>query len=342
MSTRRLKPSRIGYTNEQVPWHYGWNPGGYGCSNNCPRCWARRQGRRMKGRCDDCAEFRVHSHPERLCEPANTKKPGVVLCNFTCDTFDRQRPDEQIGAVLGAADCAPQHTYVWLTQQAGRVAAFLAGRLLVREYPQNWYLGLTLRTQAEADEKWPVFSQIPGNLWISYEPAWSGIELRKWVGGPGNDGLSDDPQGHCWRCGCEWGDDDHECPEGFQNGLCGVICGHDNRKGAPGTDTLDHIRSVVRQCEAAGVNVFVKQIWILKCRRCGTIHDERQSFPSDKGWPAEHRENDGCHACMGAPLRWKLLRASHPDEYALYPADLRRRELPWRMPEDSTRSNPDV
>lgn len=76
-------------------------------------------------------------------------------------------------------------------------------------------------------------------------------------------------------------------------GIGGLIVGHDNRRGAPGTETLDHIRSVAQQCKAAGLPVFIKQLW-RNLRGMSTF-----------------------------------LRASHPDEYALFPADLKLRELPW-------------
>ena len=58
---------------------FGWNPGGCGCSNGCDGCWARVKVAPRVGRindCDDCKNFRVHFHPERLGDPAKRKKPG--------------------------------------------------------------------------------------------------------------------------------------------------------------------------------------------------------------------------------------------------------------------------
>jgi len=34
-----MTKSKIGYVNDKVPWYYGWNPGGFGCSGGCEGCW---------------------------------------------------------------------------------------------------------------------------------------------------------------------------------------------------------------------------------------------------------------------------------------------------------------
>lgn len=260
-----MAKSKIGYTNDKVSWYYGWNPGGFGCSGGCECCWARPLGRRMS--CPDCKAFRVHLHPERLDWPARTRTPGVVLVNFTCDTFDRQRDIKQVSHIAWATERADHHVYVWLTQNAERALWVLrkSDPLCTRVRP-NHYFGCTIRTQAESDERLPVFLQIPGKLWLSLEPLCSDIALC-------------DQRAGAWI-------------RSYGDRVKGVIVGHDNRQGAPGTDTLKHIRSVVEQCKAAGVAVYVKQI-----------------------------HHDG-----------KFLRASHPHEYAMFPPDLKQRELPWAMP----------
>ena len=260
-----MNKSKIGYTNDQygnepgkVP-VYGWNPGGFGCTGGCKCCWARPLGKRQAHNCEKCANFEVHIHPERLPWPAKKKKPGVVLVNFTCDTWDPARSGMlERDAMLEAAHQAPHHTYVWLTQHPERIKWLTPA-------PPNWYFGCTIRTQAEADERLPIFLDIPGNLWLSMEPLWGAIAVN---------------------------DEQAGARLASYGNLKGIIVGHDNRRRAPGTDTLDHIRSVVQQCKAAGVSVYVKQI-----------------------------QHQG-----------RFLRASHPDEFQLYPADLQVRDLPWSMP----------
>lgn len=289
-----MAKSRIGYTNDKVPWYYNFNPSGFGCSGGCEGCWARKLGKRMS--CPDCKAFKVHIHPERLDWPAKTKKPGVVLVNFTCDTFDPARSRSQISQICSAMASAPQHQYVMLTQQAQVAQVEFGGDAFPAGWPENWHLGLTIRNQAEAIERLGPFLQIPGKLWLSLEPLWKPAwlhqaltpeRMEQWPADTNADALvvSENYPSIYTRTKVI-----KEAPR-----IKGVIVGHDNRRGAPGTDTLIHIRSVVEQCKAAGVACYVKQIWYHKPE-----------------WDELF-----------------FLRASHPDEYALYPADLKHRDLPW-------------
>lgn len=278
-----MSKSGIGYTNDKVTWYWKWEPCGYGCSAHCmaPRkCWAEQQAPRQRRHCPDCADFKVHFHEDRLGRPAKTKKPGFTLTGFHADMFDLMRSRAQISQICSAMAEAPHHQYIMLTQQAQRAWAEFASPALLQGWPQNWYLGCTIRSQAEAKERLGPFLQIPGKLWVSYEPAWEAVDFHDafYVG---------------------YSEEDKRRVK-YGGVIHGVIVGHDNRRGAPGTDTLDHIRSVVQQCKAAGVNVFVKQIWDVRPEEVGR-----------------------------AKRGFQFLRASHPAEYALYPADLKLRDLPW-------------
>jgi protein gp37 len=263
--SNRMGRSRIGYMgigadSRPVDWYYGWNPGGLGCSNGCDGCWSQELSSRFGSvyGCKKCARFEVHLHEERLCQPANTKKPGLVLVNFTCDTFDPWRSGHDVQSILSAAHAAPCHSYVWLTQQPDWMEQQTRPEALNERLPRNWYMGLTIRNQAEADARLAILLQIRGKLWISYEPAWKPVDF--------------------------FGEN--------LEALAGVIIGHDNRREALGSDTLYHIRSVAEQCQAAAVNVFVKQIW----------------------------------------LKGRFLRANLPEEFAKFPDDLKLNTLPWSAP----------
>ena len=291
---RRLTRSNIGYVGPDGVKPYSWNVGGFGCSNiaDCPGCYAKAMCRRS--RCPDCAAFKVHSHPERLCEPANTRKPGVVLVDFLSDWCDPNRPDEDWFAVMLAYATAQDrgHVYVTLTKQVSRLKALLGS--IPGMTDDDMFHGLTIRHQQDADAKLPVFLSIPGKLWISYEPAWGPVNFQYIRTGPdqpmhGHPDVTWHPCGNALRKPKSPEPGAEVIVPARWHGIEGMIIGHDNRRGAPGTDTLDHIRDAVRQCKAAGVKVYCKQIW-------------------HKG---------------------KLLRANHPEEYAQYPHDLKWRQLPW-------------
>jgi len=224
-----------------------WNPCGFGCSKGCDGCWAKAMAPRMSAVCQYCADFRVHLHKERLDWPSRRRKPCTILVNFTCDTFDAFRPRGELARMLAAADAAPQHTFIWLTKNPELMAIWAEGT----DYASNgnWYFGVTIRDQADWDAKRQDFLSISGKKWISYEPAQGGVD---------------------WSAACSASSSVGLVP------ICGIIVGHDNRRGAPGTDTLDHIYSTVAQCAAAGVAAYVKQLWI-----DGTLRHRPEYFPEE-------------------------------------------------------------
>ena len=250
--------SKIGYTNEQVPWYYGWNPGGFGCSGGCDGCWARPLARLSK--CEKCRNNEVHLHEERLTQPADTEKPGVVLVNFTNDWLDRKRSSNDVITFCEHLErlmrFVPSHTYITLTKNASWLLG-LAEINQVRANP-HIYHGLTIRNQQEADEKLPTFLRVPGNLWLSLEPINGPINLTKYLATTYN------PSNGMGYCNAQ------------VLAIRGCIIGHDNRKGAPGTETLEHIRSVVQQCKAAHVPCYVKQLWV-----DGKLRHDPKDFPED-------------------------------------------------------------
>jgi len=259
-----MNRSQIGYDGE----HFACNSGGTACSNNCPGCWSRlKVAPRMQ--CRECRDNVVHLHPERLKKMVARKKPATILHNFTCDTFDKQRPMVEIGTILSSAVDAPQHTHIFLTQQTDiddRWQQYFTRR-------PNWYFGCTIRDQQDAAERLGDFLEITGNRWISYEPAWEGIP---WVEAAacvhcGGTGACHDPYTNeaceCQACG----------GVGIERHFVeGIIIGHDNRKGAPGTDTLNHIYSAVEQAKAAGIKIYIKQLWV-----AGKFCKKAEQFPAD-------------------------------------------------------------
>ncbi len=236
-----LRRSSIGYVDPNDPRPvYEWEPCGYGCSGGCECCWARRNARRQVKNCPRCARFEVHFHPERLLGPSETKKPGIVLTCFHADLFDPQRCGDDIASVRLVTTYPPFHTYVLLTQQPAEMAKWTTGASYTSAW-KNCYFGVTIRTQADADTREYMMRFSKGHQWLSAEPLHEDIVL-------GSDVM----------------------------GIRGVIVGQDRYKGAPGTETLDHIRSVVRQCQEAHVPVYVKQLWI-----DGRLCHDPADFPPD-------------------------------------------------------------
>lgn len=218
-----MRKSKIGYSIDGEPVYLGWKPQ-MGCTAGCPTCWARRQVKRYP--CPDCNTFEPHVHQERMDEPENRKKAALILANFEADWMDPHFTDEDIDSVFFSMAVAPWHTFITLTQRPER----LRGRFYRRELFKNVYFGLTIRTQAEADERLPIFLKIPGKLWLSIEPIWEPLLIR---------------------------------PDLATGKICGVIVGHDSKRAYRGTasECEAAITAIRRQCTAAGVPCFIKQVW---------------------------------------------------------------------------------
>jgi len=196
----------------------------------------------------------------------------------------KERSDDQIQQILEGIDAwegEVEHTVVFLTKNAHMAERFASE--FGWRFNRSWFLGLTVRTQQEADAKLPILSGIKGNLWLSLEPLWGSIDKL-----------------HKAFSACKH--------------IKGVIVGHDNRGTCDAAkdvlDGLGNIRSVVRQCQDAGIPVYVKQLWTYTCDGCGR---------------SEHDPDSGCHGEHNHSLRMTRL----PERF---PSDLQFRNLPWSMP----------
>ena len=291
---KQLARSKIGYDNEIFNNHggipiYGWNPFGFGCSKGCPDCWARKLAKRMS--CEKCRNFEVHMHKERLYVPIDTQKPGIELCKFTNDWLDDERDADQIRRFICVTRYyTTRHFYITLTQNVKRLVNCVLNNLYWNKEtyrPERFYHGLTIRNQADADEKLPIFLQIPEKKWISYEPAQEGIDwglTRRPIDGDYHGYAGDGPI-------------DYVITKRAQQ-LQGIIVGHNRYKGAAGTETLDHIRSAVLQCENAGVNVYVKQLWIdgKLCKNSDEFPEDlrQRVLPWEEAFESQLTQHGGC------------------------------------------------
>jgi protein gp37 len=124
-----------------------------GCRHGCLYCYAAAMAKRYG------KSFEPHFHPERLGQPFNTKKPGVVFVTNIGDIFSPGVKEEWREHVRAACDAAPWHTYLWLTKDPPRYTLDW-GR-------SNWWLGATITGPEDfyKREVWAGF-----NRWYSYEP----------------------------------------------------------------------------------------------------------------------------------------------------------------------------
>lgn len=169
--------------------------------------------------------------PSALDKPLKRKKPTMY---FVCSMGDFLHPtvyQSWLHEVLNVVRITPQHTYQFLTKRPERFFEYewkcaKYGFDYSEKLPDNLWLGVTAENQAMADKRIPILKQIPAAVrFVSVEPMLEGVEI----------------------------------PNTVLRKLDWVIIGAEsgpNRRPC----RMEWVESVVDQCKAAGVPVFVKQI----------------------------------------------------------------------------------
>jgi protein gp37 len=132
--------------------------------------------------------------PNKLDKPLHWRKPRKIFVCSMSDLFHEKVPFEFIDDVFTTIFNAQQHTYQILTKRIKRMAEYFSaiqdgwidfGENRDSPPPFVW-LGVTVSTQAEADEKIPILLQMPAAVrFVSIEPMLEGIDITPYL----SDGL---------------------------------------------------------------------------------------------------------------------------------------------------------
>lgn len=242
---------------------------------------------------------RVRFVPEMLGEPLRWREPKRVFVNSMSDLFHESLTNEEILRIFAVMAVTPHHTYQVLTKRPARAETWFSDVDLFRlseqmryldlpangrSYPRiankwplpNVWLGVSAENQETANKRIPILLELPAAVrFVSAEPLLGPLDLSRWV--------------RCSsRCGRNASHSEGR-PVDFQF-LDWVIVGGESGNGARPFD-LDWARSLVKQCAAAKVACFVKQMGadpIDGLAGCSV------PFASKKGgdineWPAELR-----------------------------------------------------
>jgi protein gp37 len=279
----------------------------------------------------------VRTVEDALLEPLAWRPPARVFVNSMSDLFHEDVPDQFIVDVFGIMALAHWHTFQVLTKRADRMRAFLAAgdHGIVRQFEQiqagggigprglfkaldikrrdgvgwkwplqNVWLGVSAEDQPRANERIPQLLKTPAAVrFVSIEPQLGPIDLEALTV---DIDTCDEGCGEAIRysalqpfarCAC--------CVEGPEAidwpSLDWVIVGGESGPGARPFD-LTWARSIVAQCKASDVPVFVKQLGA-RPYNGGGIYAEQALTAVD------YKDRKG-----GDPAEW--------------PADLRVREFP--------------
>ena len=196
----------------------------------------------------------------------------------------------------------------------------------------NVWLGTSVEDQAAADERIPHLLQVPAAVrFLSMEPLLGEVSLSGWFDPIGSScGAEAEVQ-----CGCKGCQRVREFPydeNGFAQ-LDWVIVGAESGPGARRV-RVNWVSSIIDQCKAASVPVFVKQLGEFPLhedgRKLGAYDAEEGYFP--RCAHCGHFDfcpcPDGSLLCNGCDAPWgglKDKKGGDPDEW---PMSLRVREFP--------------
>ncbi len=204
----------------------------------------------------------VQFHPDRLGKPLHWRKPRRIGMNFMGDWMDDQVELTWIDQILEVIAACPQHQFFSLTKQPQNLEAKIYGfdeecparELGGGDYLPNLWNGISITDQEDVDTKIPL--RIPGKWWISIEPMLSEIDISYYLnGGPEMD-------------------DYHEWHQTFEPPSWVVLGSESGPKRRP--CPIENIIDVVRQCKAAGVKCWVKQIDLN-----GKVERDINKFPTE-------------------------------------------------------------
>lgn len=203
----------------------------------------------------------------------------LVFCASLADWLDPEVPVEWLADLLGLIAATPALTWQLLTKRpelwrermaivvrlsGGDVRGYgFAGRKVALDWldgnaPANVWIGTTVEDQRRADERIPALLSIPARVrFLSCEPLLEAVDLESIVEPRASPGVLNSLTGWWWPA---VGDADAE-DRGKIQGECiswTIVGGESGTKARP--FNLGWARAIVKQCKAAGVAVFVKQM----------------------------------------------------------------------------------
>jgi protein gp37 len=193
-----------------------------------------------------------------------------VFCASLADVFDNEAPDEWRWDLWTLIADTPHLSWLLVTKRIGNVAKMVPQSWMTYKFPPNVRLMITVVNQEEADRDVPKLLELKCKNGISYVPALGAVGWARW--------LRTNPLFHSSR-GIEW-----------------IIVGGESAQ-APHQARpfeLAWARSTIKQCCAAGVPVFVKQIGSRpqsnpdEARQYGMMMRDRAGATTSE-WPADLR-----------------------------------------------------
>lgn len=198
--------------------------------------------------------------------PKSTWKGAVgswpVFCSSLADVFDNEVDEGWRRDLWSVVRDTPALSWLLVTKRIGNVRGMVPEDWLDRGFPKNVRLLITVVNQEEADRDVPKLLKLSVANGISYEPALGPVDWH-WV---------------------------H--PDVSYRPLQWIIVGGESGQGGVRARpfVIGWARDTVRQCRAAGVAVFMKQLGSNPTNREGDTHHLKDPAGGDPAeWPEDLR-----------------------------------------------------
>jgi len=109
-----------------------------GCNHGCEYCYASKQAKRQKQRCELCYNFLPHPHLERLKHLSLIQKPKKVFIDSMWDWNSSRVEEEWLMRIIDRMKECSQHTFQILSKRPKGYVRF--------EFPSNVWLGTSIAT----------------------------------------------------------------------------------------------------------------------------------------------------------------------------------------------------
>lgn len=217
--------------------------------------------------------FGFAMHPRVMNAALRRREPTMYFVNSMSDLFHGGATREFLAHVFAVMALTPRHTYQVLTKRPLRMRRVLGsdGQVLLEAtvdeataqalYDAPWplpnvWLGTSVEDQERAEDRTGYLLETPAAVrFLSCEPLLGPLNLSQWLW-PTPCGCRPDVEARTGELlGCDGG-----CGDRPQRSLLDwVIIGAESGAGARPMDPA-WAQSIVDQCRAAGVPVFVKQL----------------------------------------------------------------------------------
>ena len=221
-----------------------------GCSKispGCANCYAEKMAKRLKkigtrGYADVVDQNgwtgKTVFVPSELEKPYRWKKPRKIFMCSMSDIFHESVGERQLSSIYRMVKENRHHIFQALTKRAHNYAHLAWATEGFHTLP-NFWLGVTVENQEQADKRIPILLQIPAAV--------RGVSIEPMLGPIALEGLAD---GESMRA--DW------YREYLTGGLDWVICGGESGPGRRPFNP-DWARDLRDRCKAAGVPFFFKQ-----------------------------------------------------------------------------------